>query len=66
MGANVVASRNCGNWMLCHEDLLVDPPSSKNFVAAIRRSLERKFPDTLEYFMSTNSARQLTGLLEVL
>ena len=25
MGCNVVASRNCGSWMLCNEELVVEP-----------------------------------------
>ena len=65
MGANVVASRNCGNWMLCHEDLQVHPPSSRNFRAAIQRSLERERPANLEYFGNAASGDAFTELLEV-
>jgi hypothetical protein len=48
MGCNVVASPNCGNWQLCHEDLLADAPHA--FAAAIRRAIKAPYADNRERF----------------
>ncbi len=66
MGANVVASRNCGNWSLCHEQLLVNPPSASRFVSRIQESLHLKFPTDMENFGRNNAVGRLTGLLQSL
>jgi glycosyltransferase involved in cell wall biosynthesis len=43
MGCNVVASRNCGNWTLCHPDLLVEPFTAEAFLERIRRAVTRDY-----------------------
>jgi glycosyltransferase involved in cell wall biosynthesis len=45
MGCNVVASKNCGNWSVCHPDLLAEPFGVDGFVTAIGRAIERKYDD---------------------
>ena len=51
MGCNVVASRNCGNWELCHPELLAEPYGPDAFAACIGRARARKFTDQLDRFL---------------
>jgi glycosyltransferase involved in cell wall biosynthesis len=48
MQCNVVASRNCGNWQLCDDELLVDPYSAQGFRNAIRLATTRRYHDNLD------------------
>jgi glycosyltransferase involved in cell wall biosynthesis len=66
IGCNVVASRNCGNWMLCHEDLLVDPFTEEGFVEAARRAVRRKYPDNMSRFLEEGSYARLLDVLAAL
>jgi glycosyltransferase involved in cell wall biosynthesis len=66
LGCNVVATKNCGNWQLCHEDLLVDPPSEAGIAAAIRRGVERSRESNLEWFLRTRSYERLVEILHAL
>lgn len=66
LGCNVVASRNCGNWQLCHPDLLVDPYGPAEFVAKSARALTRKFEDNMEQFLRPSSFEDLVETLMVL
>jgi glycosyltransferase involved in cell wall biosynthesis len=50
MGCNVVASRNCGNWALCHDELLARRCEAPDFVDRIRRSLGCPYPDGRDRF----------------
>lgn len=50
MGCNVVASRNCGNWRLCHDELLAPRCEATDFVDRIRRSLTGPYPDGRDQF----------------
>jgi|GEM_PF-3006427 len=43
MGSNVIASKNCGNWMLCAPELLVEPATLAGFVRAARLSVTQLF-----------------------
>lgn len=54
MGCNVIASPNCGNWMLCHKALVAHPASPDVFVNKIGMSLEKKFTDNLQFFLDAN------------
>jgi len=66
MGCNVVASRNCGNWQLCHSDLLVDPYTGKGFAEKIRLSLTGPLKDNRTYFENVNSYEALLDILTVI
>jgi len=44
MGCNVVASRGCGNWQLCHDALLAQPDQLYDFVQKIRVAFEKQAP----------------------
>lgn len=66
LGCNVVASRNCGNWRLCNEQLLVDPYEVNTFIVAIRRAAGRKLEDNMRYFLDSHSYQNLVDTLEVL
>ena len=72
LGANVVASTNCGNWQLCNPELLATTPD--DFVRCIRRAVQEKLPanrtpflgghaelvETLEAFAGEENADVLT------
>ena len=64
MGCNVVASRNCGNWQLCNEQLLVDPFTVDGFVARIARAVERKLDDHLDAFLARRSYDDFLATLD--
>jgi glycosyltransferase involved in cell wall biosynthesis len=60
MGCNVVASKNCGNWKICNDQLLIDPFTFDQFLQKIRLSLSKKFDDNMGFFLETESYRNLT------
>ncbi len=62
MGCNVVASRNCGNWRLCHDELLVPRCEASPFVDRIQRAVTRPFPDGRDLFQGGYG--ELLGALE--
>jgi glycosyltransferase involved in cell wall biosynthesis len=63
MGCNVVTSRNCGNWELCNEELLVNGYGADEFVDAIKRGRERKLPDNMHEFVERSSYRSLVRVI---
>jgi glycosyltransferase involved in cell wall biosynthesis len=66
LGCNVVATKNCGNWRLCHEALLVDPPDDAAFATAIRRAVEREYANDLDWFLRTRSYERLLEIVAAL
>jgi glycosyltransferase involved in cell wall biosynthesis len=66
MGCNVVASRNCGNWRLCHKELLVEPFSAAQFLQKIGYALSRKYEDNMRLFLGSGSYRNLLETLTVI
>jgi glycosyltransferase involved in cell wall biosynthesis len=66
MGCNVVASKNCGNWELCHPELLADPCTVEAFVACLGRARTAKYNDHLDRFLERRSYRELMALLTAL
>ena len=63
MGCNVVASKNCGNWELCNERLLVSDYTADAFADAIRRAHAAKFADHMARFLDRSSYRALKDVL---
>jgi hypothetical protein len=63
MGCNVIASKNCGNWELCHPELLVEPYSLENYIKKINLSLVERFQDNIEYFLQDDPVSQITELI---
>lgn len=55
LGCNVVASRNCGNWEICHPDLLVEPFHVDVFVDRIRRAVVRPYPDRMQSLLDRHT-----------
>jgi glycosyltransferase involved in cell wall biosynthesis len=66
MGCNVVASRNCGNWSLCHPELLADRCHINPFAQCIGRSLTRSYPDNMTQFLVPGSYSDLIETLRVM
>jgi hypothetical protein len=66
MGCNVVASKNCGNWTICHDELLVDPFSEDEFVAAAARAVDTQRCDNMRDFLERRAYAQLREVLAVL
>jgi glycosyltransferase involved in cell wall biosynthesis len=50
MGCNVVATKNCGNWELCHEELAAERCTADDLVEHIERSLSRPYADNRDRF----------------
>jgi glycosyltransferase involved in cell wall biosynthesis len=65
MGCNVVTSKNCGNWQLCHPLLLVDPFDFKTFREKLGLSLTQKFGDNIEFFLTQSSYQNFLDTLDV-
>lgn len=65
MGCNMITSKNCGNWMICHDELLVDPFRPVHFFQKIPLALEKKFDDNLDYFLKADSYRNLMETISV-
>lgn len=63
MGCNLVASKNCGNWELCDDDLLVDPLGDEGLVAAARRATRRPYENHLDRFLHSGSFDRLKEVL---
>lgn len=66
LGCNVVASRNCGNWQLCHPELLVESYGRDEFIERSARSLTGKFEDHMDEFLRPSSYEDLVETLMVL
>jgi hypothetical protein len=62
MGSNVVASRNCGNWTLCHPALLVQPFSIDAYLERIRRAIDRDYSAQLEEAPGRSAAQVVVSL----
>ena len=62
MGCNVVASGNCGNWELCHPDLLATPARASSFIECTRRALAAPYPSSLDRFLDGSYADLLRTL----
>jgi glycosyltransferase involved in cell wall biosynthesis len=64
MGCNLVASKNAGNWQICHPELLADPPRAAVYVDRVRRSMTREFPDRLDRFLDRQSYAELVEIVQ--
>jgi hypothetical protein len=64
MGCNLVASPNCGNWKICHPELLVTDYRAEVFCNRIERSVAKKYPDNLDGFLSQGGLAELLRTLE--
>jgi hypothetical protein len=53
MACNIIASKNCGNWQVCNEELLVDPFNLNNFLEKLYLSLSKKYEDNMDYFLKS-------------
>jgi glycosyltransferase involved in cell wall biosynthesis len=63
MGCNIVTSKNCGNWQLCNDQLLVRDYTADAFASAIRRAREAKFADNMYLFADRSSYMSLKNIL---
>ena len=63
MGCNVVASKNCGNWELCNDRLLVTEYTADEFAEAILRARTAKLSDHMDLFLERSSYRSLKEVL---
>lgn len=66
LGCNVVSSRNCGHWKLCHPELLVDPYTVEEFERCVELALTAKFEDNMAYFKGAGSYENLREIVAVL
>jgi len=66
MGCNLIASKNCGNWMICNDELLVCNYDYKEFGEKIYRSIDRKFEDNLNYFNEKSSYKELLNTISLI
>lgn len=65
MGSNVVASKNCGNWKLCHPALRADSLRAQDFGERIRLARAREYQPNLDAFLQPSARQTLVEILEV-
>ncbi len=65
LGCNIVASKNCGNWELCHPALRAESLRVEEFSSCVERALVREYPQNLEKFFQPSSRQMLLEILEV-
>ena len=64
LGCNVVASPNCGNWRLCHDDLVPARCGRNEFVAKIAAAVRAPYADNRDRFLGGYA--DLVATLDVL
>lgn len=65
LGCNIVASKNCGNWELCHPALLAQYLTEPDFSEPIRLARTREYRHNLERFSQPPARQTLREILEV-
>lgn len=65
LGCNIVASKNCGNWEICNEELLVNNYNLNEFLQKAKISLTKKYIDNISYFLEKKSYKNLIDILSV-
>ena len=63
MGCNLVASKNCGNWKICNDDLLVETYNTDSFLEKIELAISKRFTDNLDFFVNSNSYEKLKNVI---
>jgi len=67
LGCNIVASRNCGNWRICHDELLVEPYALETFVDRVRLACgKRQYIANIDGFLQSQAYTTLVDIVEVL
>ena len=59
MDCNLVASKNCGNWEICSDMLLVEPFHVDAFAQKIRLASDHKYTDHMQRFLEKKSYQNL-------
>lgn len=63
MGCNLVASKNCGNWKICNERLLVDTFNINSFLEKIDLAVLQEFKSNLDFFINSDSYKKLKNVI---
>jgi glycosyltransferase involved in cell wall biosynthesis len=66
LGCNLVASRNCGNWELCHPDLLAPSLDPDAWVACITRGCEQPYASSYQAFLDAGGYAEFVAVLTAL
>lgn len=66
MGCNLVASKNCGNWQMCHPDLLVEPFDEAHMAERIHLATTRRYDDRLDHFRALGGYQELTAIIQAI
>lgn len=65
LGCNVVASKNCGNWELCHPALLAENLRAEEYGERIERARAREYRHNTETFLQPSARQTLREILQV-
>jgi len=65
LGCNLVASRNCGNWMTCHPELVVDHFTAADYIEVAGRAAAREYANRMEQVLGQRSYRTLADICMV-
>ncbi len=66
MGCNLVASKNCGNWAVCHPDLVVEPFDEAHMAERIHLATTGRYDDRLDHFTTQGAYRELTAIIQAI
>ncbi len=64
LGCNIVTSKNCGNWMICHPDLVVNTYDSDGFLNKVYLSIRKKYDDNIDFFLRKKSFDKLLDVID--
>lgn len=65
LGCNIVGSKNCGNWQIFNKNLLAEPYNLQKFVDCITKGLKRNYKDNINYFLKSDSYKNLLDIISV-
>ena len=63
LGCNLVVSKNCGNWRICNDNLLVHTFNANSFLKKIDLAVKQKFTDNLDFFIQSKSYQKLKNVI---
>jgi glycosyltransferase involved in cell wall biosynthesis len=66
LGCNLVASPNCGNAAICHDDLLAPGARVADLLPPVRRALDRRYEDRIGAFLEADASTRLLEILSAL
>jgi len=65
MGCNIIATKRCGNWMICNPKLIAESSGTNAFLEKVPYAVERKLEDNMGHFLESGSYDDLVETLSI-